>query len=250
MGSVVGILLACSTHLAGFSAAITLFQGSRALAATTSELEIEVAPDPPEPPAPPPPPEVTQPPPPPPPPKPEPKEADPYEKDDLPPPPAEAAKVLTAPDKPNDPPPTSDQTFASGNGTGLGVGMVAGAGKGDSTTWDPRAHVESKAPPKPPETKPAESYPDLSRPASPFFGFTDDCAFPSGADGDSAVVPMIVTVGADGKALAVEIIQDPGAGFGSAARSCAMRLRFRPARDPRGQNIVGKTKMFRFRFTR
>lgn len=252
-GGALGLIVAFSSHLAGITCAISLFHGAHALAATTSELEIEIAPPPPAPP--PPPPQAEPPPapvPPPPPPKPvKPLKEDPPEDDDPPPPPAEAAKVLTAPSQPDDPPPPPEQTFASGNGTGLGVGLVAGNGTGNDTTYDPRARV-GNAPAKRPETNtpPPESYPDLSRPPSPYFGVASGCDFPDDAGDLNPVVPIIVSVSAEGKPLAVEVLQDPGRGFGAAARACAMRLMYRPARDARGKPIAAKTGPVRVRFTR
>lgn len=258
-GGALGLVFACSSHVAALACAITLFQGAHALAATTpTEVEIEVvAPTAPPPPPPAPPPEATPPPPdptpPPPPPKPDPNEKeDPYEEDDLPPPPSEAAKILTAPSEPNEPKAPADQTFASGEGTGLGVGFVAGGGTGNGTTYDPRARVGNKTPTKrPPDpATPPPGYVDLSRPAAPYYGVASGCEFPDGADDDTMVVPLVVTVGPEGQALAVEILRDPGQGFGAAARTCAMRMKWRPGRDASGKPIVSKTSPVKVRFTR
>src|SRR5262245_19123782 len=56
------------------------------------------------------------------------------------------------------------------------------------------------------------------------------CPFPPEADVkgiDSADVTIRVYVGADGSAKSVEILEDPGNGFGRAATQCAMLWHFR-----------------------
>ena len=205
-------------------------------AAPEPEPVVEI-PKPPEPP--PPPPKATEP-------------EDPYE--DIVTPPAEAAKILTAPTEPNEPPAPPEQGFASGNGDGLGFGMVAGSGDGDAPTYNSRARVTNVTkgplsdPSKPPPPSTTER--DLSRPASVVYGFTSDCDFPDGADVDTAVVQVAVTVGIDGKAQRVEVVSDPGQGFGAAARVCALKQPYRPARDKTGRLVLSKTPPFRVRFTR
>jgi biopolymer transport protein ExbD len=79
------------------------------------------------------------------------------------------------------------------------------------------------------------------------------CPFPKEADAkriDSAAVLVMVTVGANGKAEQVRILDDPGSGFGEAARQCAMARSYRPARDANGQPIRGSTAPFRIRYQR
>lgn len=160
--------------------------------------------------------------------------------------------MLTAPSEPDQPPAPNETTFASGEGTGRGVGLVAGDGTGNRTTYDPRAQVGNK--PKTARLSDLKSvsqgYPDLTRAASPFYGVDSGCAYPSGADGEVAVVTVIVTVGPDGKAQHVEVLDDPGMGFGRAARTCAMRHPYRAGRDASGKPVVSKTPPVRVRFTR
>jgi protein TonB len=263
-GTAAGLVLAALSHFAAVLLGLFgMFQGTRALAATPQELTIDIvtAPEPPPappepPPAPPqaePPPDPAEPDPPDPPEPPAPNEKeDPYEDLDRPPPPAEAAKVLTAPSDPEQPPAPSDTTFASGEGTGRSVGLVAGDGTGNRTTYDPRAQVGNKPIKRLNDWKSSsqQGYPDLTRAASPFYGVDSGCAYPSGADGEVAVVTVIVTVGADGKALHVEVLDDPGMGFGRAARTCAMRHPYRAGRDASGKPVVSKTPPVRVRFTR
>lgn len=253
---VVGIVAAAMVHGAAILLTFAIPPDDAMINAAMATLVIDVVPE--ETPAPEPPPEPEPvaeipPPPPPPPPPPKPAEpADPYE--DIHTPPAEAAKILTAPAEPNEPPAPPEQGFASGNGDGLGFGMVAGAGEGNEATYDPRARVVKvvdKSPPSEPQkTPPATTERDLSRPASAVYGFTSECEFPDSANVDMAVVQVAVTVGTDGKAQRVEVVSDPGQGFGAAARVCAMTQPYRPARDKTGRLVVSKTPPFRIRFTR
>lgn len=59
-----------------------------------------------------------------------------------------------------------------------------------------------------------------------------------------------VTVKPDGSAESVNVLQDPGHGFGREARKCAMRKRYSQGLDVDGNAIGGITKPFRVRFER
>jgi protein TonB len=59
-----------------------------------------------------------------------------------------------------------------------------------------------------------------------------------------------VDVKADGTASRVEVVSDPGFGFGSAAKACALHTRFEPARDVNGKRIAALSPPIRVRFTR
>jgi biopolymer transport protein ExbD len=79
------------------------------------------------------------------------------------------------------------------------------------------------------------------------------CVFPKAADAakiDSAVVLVQVLVGPKGAVERVDVISDPGHGFGDAARLCAMTQTYRPAHDPSGVAIRAKTKPIRIRYER
>ncbi len=79
------------------------------------------------------------------------------------------------------------------------------------------------------------------------------CPFPPEADAakvDSAVVTLVVTVSATGKPIKVMVVQDPGSGFGRAARSCALARTYKPAVDDQGKPIESSTPPIRVRFTR
>jgi len=102
--------------------------------------------------------------------------------------------------------------------------------------------------------KPKPSGPDLSRGAW-LEGNTswDDCDFPGEADRDrirDAIVAMTVTVRPNGTAQSVEILEDPGHGFGRTATACALKHRFAPALDPQGRRILGRTRAFHVGFHR
>jgi protein TonB len=75
-----------------------------------------------------------------------------------------------------------------------------------------------------------------------------DCEFPLGTTHYHEKVGMIVTVRPDGTPDSVEIVSDPGHGFAPAARDCAMRQRFVPARDGDGNPVPGKTRPFNVRY--
>lgn len=79
------------------------------------------------------------------------------------------------------------------------------------------------------------------------------CAFPPEADAakvDSAVVTLIVVVSAAGAPLKVAVIQDPGNGFGRAARDCALARTYKAAVDDQGKPIAASTPPIKVRFSR
>jgi protein TonB len=81
----------------------------------------------------------------------------------------------------------------------------------------------------------------------------DRCAYPREAfekQVDRAEVPLRVHVAADGTPERVEILRDPGAGFADAARDCAMKQLYAPARDGEGNAIAGQTRRIVARFMR
>lgn len=80
-----------------------------------------------------------------------------------------------------------------------------------------------------------------------------DCSalYPSDPNAPNAAAVMVrVRVDARGKPLAVDVMRDPGQGFGSAASTCAMRQTYQPARNEDGQDVPGQTKPFLIRFHR
>jgi periplasmic protein TonB len=79
------------------------------------------------------------------------------------------------------------------------------------------------------------------------------CPWPAEADArqvDQETVVLRVAVGVDGHADRVDIVQDPGFGFGRAAHQCALATRFEPARDPNGAPIAALSPPIRVHFFR
>jgi protein TonB len=258
-GAVMGFLVALLLHGAAAGQAATTLYDIGGYAARVSDyvknslrLEIEIdtsePPPPPEPPAPEPPP-----------PEPEPQQAptpppeqQPTEEPPPPPAPAEAGQVLTAEPDPDAPVDLTGDTIVTGTGEFRG-GITSSTGTSKTAVRDVRAQPggvvggtgTAPAPPRPVR--------DLSRPAAPIGTSWSDCGFPEEADLDGVdygVVKLVVAVGADGRAKSVTVLSDPGSGFGSLARRCALRRSFQPALDAAGQPITSSTPPFTVRFTR
>jgi len=80
-----------------------------------------------------------------------------------------------------------------------------------------------------------------------------NCPWPSEADArqvDQETVVIRVAVGVDGHADRVDVLQDPGFGFGPAARQCALATRFGAARNPAGDPIAALSPPIRVHFFR
>ncbi|MDI1479221.1 energy transducer TonB [Polyangium sp. y55x31] len=172
-----------------------------------------------------------------------------------PPPPSQAAKVLTQEPDPEEPVDMTGQGFVTGNGAGPGYGMVSAAGTASAPTYNKGASLDGKEGGKGtgPVTPPAPQGPDLSKPPGLAGSSAWDCPFPPEADAeqiDQAVVSIVVTVRADGSPQSVNVVSDPGHGFGRAARLCALSRRYTPALDRSGTPRVAATPPIRVRFTR
>jgi len=80
-----------------------------------------------------------------------------------------------------------------------------------------------------------------------------NCPWPAEADArqvDQETVVIRVAVGADGRADRVDVLEDPGFGFGRAARQCALSTRFGPARGAAGDPIAALSPPIRVHFYR
>jgi periplasmic protein TonB len=80
-----------------------------------------------------------------------------------------------------------------------------------------------------------------------------NCPWPAEADArqvDQETVVIRVVVGTDGRAERVDVLQDPGFGFGPAARQCALATRFGAARNPAGDPIAALSPPIRVHFFR
>lgn len=77
------------------------------------------------------------------------------------------------------------------------------------------------------------------------------CPWPAEADAiDDAVAVVQITVDPAGRAARVDLVNDPGYGFGREARRCALRETYAPALDRDGRAVLGTTKPIRVRFAR
>ena len=79
------------------------------------------------------------------------------------------------------------------------------------------------------------------------------CPWPAEADAEQVnekTVVLRVRVQPDGRAETVEVVSDPGFGFGAAARACALGTRFEPAHDTDGHPIAAQSAPIRVHFFR
>ncbi len=256
IGAILGLLGAFALHgAAGVQAAANLFDMenfSESVAAyVKNNLQLQIDIDTPPPPPPPPPPEA-------PPPEAEPEKAPPpppQAANEPPPPPApaEAGKVLTADPDPDAPVDLTGDGFVQGEGEFRG-GITSGSGTAKTAVRDLKAQPGGVPGGTGTAPAPALKAPekDLSRTASAATtGDWRDCPYPNEAQMDGIEfgrVQMAVTVGPDGRAKSVAILQDPGSGFGAQARQCAMRKVFTTALDKFGQPVVGTTAPFFVKF--
>ena len=94
----------------------------------------------------------------------------------------------------------------------------------------------------------------LSRaPAVANIGAWRKCPFPAEADIENinnTTVTLVVTVGEDGRAKSVTVLNGGAYGFGKMARECAFRNSFVPGLDRNGKPVTKSTAPFTVRFTR
>ena len=80
-----------------------------------------------------------------------------------------------------------------------------------------------------------------------------NCPWPTEAEVlqvNEQTVVLRATVRVDGRAEQVDVLSDPGFGFGAQARLCALATHFEPARDPAGQPITALSPPIRVHFFR
>lgn len=156
-------------------------------------------------------------------------------------PPAAAGEVLTSKDAVAD---FSDQAFVVGTATAYAGGVTTPSGTGAVPGTAAPAQTPS------PDRAPASSA--RARPVR-LEGTAWRCPWPAGAlDADiyEQAVVIRVEVGVDGRARRVRLVDDPGLGFGDAARACALKTRFSPALDGEGDPVLATSPPIRVRFTR
>jgi len=170
---------------------------------------------------------------------------------------AKAGAVLTAPTEPGAPVDFTGEGFVTGTGDSYVGGVTAAAGTATAATYNKNAVAggsptgTGSGPALPPPPKPPG--PDQSRSASVAGGTEWNCPFPPEADVDQvdfALVTIMVTVREDGTARSVKVVNDPGHGFGRAARICALSQKYSFALDRDGNPSVGSTPPITVRFTR
>jgi protein TonB len=236
---VVGVRgLAMSTGLGGFADSVL-----RVLVKSHhTEYEIE--------PPPPPPPEPT-------PPEPEPevpKEAPPPRAAPAPAAPpaaAQAGQVMTADPDPDEPVDLTGDGFVQGTGDTFAGGVTTGKGTSKTAVRDLKA-AGSAEPGSSTKPGPAVGGVDRSKKAALLGGNSwDQCGFPAEADIEqinTARVTLVVTIDADGHATNATVTQDPGYGFGSLAKRCALRERYSPALSREGSAVTAtQTIVINFR---
>lgn len=164
---------------------------------------------------------------------------------------AEAGKVLTADPDP-DAPVDFGNEFVSGDGDRFAGGVTASAGTSKTAVRDTAAVPTGVGTGTPKATVVAAPKVDLSRAPSVVDQSACDRLYPSEAEAEGInfmKVSIAVTVSGDGRAKSVTVLKDPGFGFGKAARSCAMRMSYKPALNATGQ-AVEQTFSFNVRFVR
>jgi hypothetical protein len=158
--------------------------------------------------------------------------------------------VLTADPDPNEP---LDLTngFVSGNGDRFSGGVTAANGTAKTAVRSTGA-TPTGVPGGQGKTEAAPPTQDLSRPAKPIqssLNCTD--LWPPDTDQNLARVRVLVSVDADGRPKDVTILQDPGDGFGAAAKRCIMaRGKFEAGLDSAGRPLAKPTVPFILKFQR
>ena len=252
----VGLAFALSVHGAaaahGYTALID-FGAFAALVQSTvrddirATYAVEVAPAKP----PPPPPEA----PPPPEPEPQPKAVSRNPQPEAPPPaPAQAGKVLTAAPDPDAPLDLTGDGFVTGDGDHYVGGVTSAKGTSTTAVRQTQAKTGGKIGSRGNgKLDSVATRQDLSRVSKPSDSSWNDCGFPPEADTDQINfmrVRIMVTVGVDGRAQKVAVLNDPGHGFGRQAQQCAFRKGFDVALDSDGKPVVSTTPPLNVTFTR
>ena len=160
--------------------------------------------------------------------------------------PAQAGAIVAREADPNAPVDLSADAFVSGTASAYAGGVTASSGT--ST----HAVSQLSAPATPPPAAAIVKAPLLSRPVE-LSGDEWQCPWPREAEAaeiDEQTVTLRARVDADGRARSVSLLDDPGLGFGAAARACALQTRFSPALDRDGNPVAANSPPIRVRFTR
>jgi len=163
------------------------------------------------------------------------------------PPAAAATATIVAPAAdPGAPLDLTGDTLVTGTAHGQGGGVTASRGTGSGAGRTPGGTDR--------RSTPGARWPgsDVSRAIS-LEEQSWSCPWPREGDAaqiDEQTVIIRVVVRADGSTESVEVLADPGHGFGQAAVACALRTRFTPARNPQGEPVRARSPPIKVRFTR
>ncbi len=158
---------------------------------------------------------------------------------DEPPPPAaaEAGQILAAEPDPAEPLDLTADGFVTGPGTNFAGGKTASKGTSKTAVRDSRARATGVSGSNGKAEVAGPPPVDKSRPAGLPTGNWNSCPWPAQATAEqinNAVVRIVVVVGADGRPTSVNVVSDPGYGFGAMAQRCAMRFSYPVGRDKLG----------------
>jgi protein TonB len=156
-------------------------------------------------------------------------------------PPAQAGQLAAVSAEPAD---FTGMAFIVGSGASYAGGATTSSGSGRKAALGPVAVEATRSAPA--------SVRSRARPVS-LDQSAWNCPWPAEADAEQVneqTVVLRATVGVDGRADHVDVLSDPGFGFGAAARLCTLRTRFDPARDPAGQPIPAQSPPIRVHFYR
>ena len=156
-------------------------------------------------------------------------------------PPAQAGRLAAVSQEPAD---FTGSTFIVGSGPSYAGGATTSTGTSRKAALGP---VAPEAPWSAPSGARSRARPVALDQAA------WNCPWPAEADAEQIneqTVVLRASVRADGRADRVEVLSDPGFGFGDAARICTLRTRFEPARDVAGQPIRAESPPIRVHFYR
>lgn len=146
---------------------------------------------------------------------------------------AQAAETLTAAPEVLD----FGDTLVQGSSATFAGGVTEAGGTSQRAVRDPGARAGGVGGGRGTDT----SAVDRSRPPALAGDARWDCPFPEEADDaeiTDALVTLRVRVATDGAVERVDVVQDPGDGFGREARRCALRKRWQPGRDRAGRALA------------
>ena len=157
--------------------------------------------------------------------------------------PAQAAKIIASPATANTPLDLTKETFITGEGHTFAGGVTTS--QGQSKKFVDEVTVEK-------EMKQKKLLKKAVTPVTLSSGAWR-CAWPQKAMEQAIFeqsVVLKVVVEANGKVAKVLLLDDPGFGFGEAARRCALQTKFIPAKNHLDQPIRASSPPIRVRFTR